>query len=222
MRFTFLILLLPLILSACKRDPIICVYEPIDETAIYLVEQKLKNHFVFKPGSWWVYKEKNTGITDSVYVDSMIASWRVGINSCMERDGNVPEDTVSLEEEINTFITSTHYQRSFQNMVDARNQVFLNLKYLKIYDFFMLKDGADNPFTDIQELDTIYSGAYIFTNVLKVTKERSVIYLEPDAQGYYQPSDTMSYYFAPNAGLVKRENLSESEVWELVNYNVQQ
>ena len=66
------------------------------------------------------------------------------------------------------------------------------------------------------------SGVYNFNNVLKVTKGNSRIYLQPDSEGYYQPADTVVYYFAPHVGLVKRENPSENEVWELESYSIQQ
>ena len=30
----------------------------------------------------------------------------------------------------------------------------------------------------------------------------------------------MNYYFAKNIGLIKRENIDDNEVWELIDYNI--
>jgi len=63
-------LLMAVLLGACRHKE--------DKPQMIYVDPLLKQHFAFKPGSYWIYKDSISGRTDSCYVerlDSMMLSY---------------------------------------------------------------------------------------------------------------------------------------------------
>jgi hypothetical protein len=54
----FGIVLLAVQFIACKKTP------------VYYISQEMKDYFFYKPGSYWIYRDNYSGLTDSVYVTS--------------------------------------------------------------------------------------------------------------------------------------------------------
>jgi hypothetical protein len=66
LRSLALLLLLILVVPACKKDKTPCVTDCPESNCEDI--QCVKDYFAFKVGSWWVYEEETSGERDSVYV----------------------------------------------------------------------------------------------------------------------------------------------------------
>lgn len=218
-------LLLLLTLFSCRKDPPACLGPTI--TVEKPINQAVKDCYVFQQGSWWVYQEIKTGKRDSVYVDSSTVYLYVDTNSCLNhspwekpglREYDIYDTTfITHREYAKVYKTSTHYQKQREYRMNDINT---------IYTFWDGPNGVTRPteyyFLSLDEqLDSLDIESYSFTDLYKLNHYQSRTYLK-----WYEDDwpyeDTMIYYLVPNIGLVKREDITKDEVWELKNYNVVQ
>ena len=223
--------LLLLTLFGCKKDPPVClgptitVEKPIDPT--------IKDCYVFQEGSWWVYEELMSGMKDSVYVDSSITYWYVDKSSCLkhspwkEYEYDIYDTMfISHHEYTKVYKTSTHYKKQREYRTHHKNPIFTSWDgpngVTRPTEYYFLTLDLDDSTTSLAEqLDSLDIVGYSFTNLYKLSHYQSRAYMH-HFDDNWPYNDTMVYYLVPNIGLVKREDFTNDEVWELKNYNIVQ
>lgn len=217
-----LLLLCTIIVFGCKKDktpscpstgePANC--EPV---------QNVKNFFLFKVGSWWVYEEETSGDLDTIYVTE------------------AAHDPTNYYFDVRVYSTYQDYYYHFwpvsgatsQNCVDfgticSRCIKVKRSKY-KSGDvlgeascFIFIPSVGDSDFN----WNSQFPDNYVFVD--SITSEFSIGNLDfsrtikmhelNTRMEDYQPTN---HYFSENVGLVRKELLDSMKVWNLIDYYIE-
>lgn len=182
-----------------------------------------KKYFAFKVGSWWVYEEENSGQRDSLYVyESSI-------------DPNSYQFNIRIKSSSEGFLY--HYWPYFVSLSGCDVNGSVNKKCLFVKKskalpgdfisegecfFLNAKEGdfetvpnpyySNNKIIINQVLSTYTLGNLSFQKTFKIHELAS---LSEDNQ-------STNHYFSENIGLVRKELLEDNEIWNLVNYHIEQ
>lgn len=171
------------------------------------------SYFAFPKGSWWTYKEINTGKTDSFYVDGFK----------IENFTNSDEDNYYYER-LRYHLTGEKYVASG----DARPNPNIKLntllyQYIERYHAaqFGLDYDADRFIYPSNENETFNNSFYMLKNLdtitINSTLYKDVYVTNNSTQEYYNP--IKSEYYCKNVGVIRRD-FFDSTVWELTNYHI--
>lgn len=223
MRYTaILILLFIFISSGCKPKPTpktYCEDNPGNCSNI----QGVKNFFVFKEGSWWVYEEENSGDRDSVFVtesvnnssnydfDLRVYSTYQGYfyhyfpefasgNSNCTANGNINSNCV-------------YVKRSKYKPGDYVGEGICFLFTYKLNDWQYVPNlNYTNNRITVTDIQNNYDlGDLSFLETVKLTELNT----------YQEGKQPTNHYFSKNVGLIRKELLDSNQVWNLVNYYIE-
>lgn len=185
--------------------------------------QIMKDYFLFKDRSYWIYKDSATGILDSFWVEDYVKEsyWpykEAGTRKCPCY-------------EVFNYKIKRNFTYSFQKIYFEsyfRNEGKENEQY---YIRFDLKSNSttynrENRFVT-KGLDSIWNETPVFGGYIKQLKKILVNNLTyNDIQFLYYPNPNPSdwvrrIYYAKYIGAIKFED-EDGRVWELVNYKVKQ
>ncbi|PCH91453.1 MAG: hypothetical protein COB85_09035 [Bacteroidetes bacterium] len=216
-------------LFGCEKDQPVCICPRINVERP--LNQAVKDCYLFKEGSWWVYEELNSGQRDSVYVNSFTTEWSVSTSSCLHNSPWDEQETdiydtifITNKESAKVYQYSTYYMKEREYRFNTTNLIWTSwdgpngVSRPNEYYWFIL-DADDTTSVITEELSSLDLADYSFTNLYKLSHFHSQAYLNWDDWPY---NDTVVYYLAPNIGLVKRDDLAKDQVWELKNYNIVQ
>jgi hypothetical protein len=211
--YTISVLFLFLIAGSCKKE----------HYPQYWIHAEVKEYTYFEKGSWWVYKEKNSGNLDTVQVvmDSMMAM-KIHNNAGYASNSYLSY-YASTFDPLDTMIVSSSVVVNFTVPLAYTNST-------TGYSYFRTAyEGVASFFSDAQVGDT-----------LKLVDKRLAIYrrdtasLELEGRVYTSvrvfecnvpPNNTAKLpkvvYYAKNVGVIQKE-LFNGEVWRLMNYSVKQ
>jgi hypothetical protein len=191
-----------------QQNQIIYSYDTI--IAPYLLQ-----NFLFNKGTYWIYRDSITGVTDSCVVDSVMTGYQVyliphgyqgilanNIESIIKyvfnkRTGNFPGAYIILNDGIQKYLQypGTQYFDYYIGRFEDFNDTF----YL---------DNNDTLFQNYSIDTTIYSEVYKF------------YYQNP--WHIYSPEDWGYYYMKAGIGIIKSEYYinGQRSVYELVRYHI--
>lgn len=207
-----------LFLKACQPDP--DIPDPGCNGCTQYHVSDVKNWLYFQPGTYWIYKEENSGAIDSVYVTSDTYD-----------DGN-PESAFFRCE---TF--SSYYQYYFNYLSD--NSSTCNNTFWGEKICVLIRRNRTRPGNYVGETITFFYrpkvGDYRYTwnNTGSITSvENFLDSLVIDSSVYYQVpvmKETINitegrqptrFYFAEHIGITKKELIDSNQVWKLIRYNI--
>lgn len=216
-----LILLLPLAM-ACKKDPPLSYCEEFPDDCVDVRE--VKDYFYFNYGSWWVYEEENSGMRDSVYVTETYSDessvifetwmhstydgydytfWTTGVN------GSVVTDNIAKKAERSTRVNRAKTKPG-DYVAEATCFLFYPVSGLWTYSYG-LQFGYDN----ILRIEDVHSSFVVlgttYGNVVNISEEHTAI----------EEAQPTNHYYSPNIGLVKKELIDSNQVWNLVDYHIE-
>ncbi len=221
----FIVIIVLAILFSCKKDKTTqdncdCgagdVCEPIED---------IKRYFDFKIGSWWVYEEETSGIRDSVYV---FQQW---------------DNSNTYEFDVRTYSVHYDYQYHYwpesaqSSPGDCPNQGAICKRCLKVkrsifipsvlvheapcfifipsvgeYDYAFNSTFSENLITIDSLMDSYTIGSTTFGQTVRIH----------ELKNYVEGNQSTNHYFSQDVGLIRKELLDSNEVWNLVNYYIQQ
>ncbi|GAB5417880.1 MAG: hypothetical protein Crog4KO_23720 [Crocinitomicaceae bacterium] len=218
-----LVLSLGLILG-CNKDKVPCSTCPTGGGANCEDIQKVKHFFYFKVGSWWVYEEENSGLRDSVYVTSASENpsnydFNVEVYSTHQDyyyrywpqlggavGSTCTENGIICGKCVTVF-------RSKYKPGDFVNQASCFLFQPNVGDKDLHFHPTIENYVHVSSVeDSIIIGLNTYSRTVVMFEDKTI--MEGD-----QPTN---HYFSENVGLVRKELLDSNEVWNLVNYYIQQ
>lgn len=177
----------------------------------YHVEQYLKDWMFFDTGTWWTYKEINSGTIDSQYV---IKSELIQITS--ENKKKSPYYTV----EIGMVYTNSNYYFQLSSpkggsviekiltLGSERGSTYLLYNPLKIGD---RKGSSGLGYTEITQINP----HFILNNI---KYDSLITYF--DNYDLSENNDSVEYKILKGVGIINKKNISKKEEWQLVNYHI--
>ncbi len=219
--FAFVLLLV----TSCKKDPptSYCSENP----GACVDVRDVKDYFYFKIGSYWVYEEQTSGERDSVYVietesdpNSVLFLTRLhstydGYDYPYWTKGVDPsvKNNVARKSERATSVRCAK-TKTGDYIAEATCFLFYPMPGLETTNIYIYGAG-ENYHNSLLRVESIYNGYSVldkdFENVVHISEEHA-----PLEEG--QPTN---HYYAPKIGLVKKELLDSSQVWNLVKYHIE-
>jgi len=217
-------ILLTCFLVACKdKEPnpntSSCVTNPGSCQSI----SAAKDFFLFKIGSWWVYEEETSHVRDSMYVTQY--------NNTTTYDFHMRIES-GLDGYLYDFwpVALHNVQGCSETGAVARKCVFIKRSKGKqgdfvaeSYAFFVQYNLGDSlgSFNNHYDNNRIYISeklpAYAIDN--NTFGETVKIYEPHTAQEHDQ---TTHHYYSRGVGLIRKELLDSNQVWNLVNYHIEE
>ncbi len=208
--------------ASCKKEP-----EKIPYCEEYPNEcvdvREVKDYFYFKIGSYWVYEEETSGERDSVYVietsndtGSVLFSttkystydgydyryWTTGVAPSVKNN-------LAKKSDKTVRVVSSKF-KSGDFVAEAGCFLFYPKKGLWSYT-----NGGTGIVENVLMVDTIYDKLKInevfFDGVVCIKEDHTAI----------EESQSTVHYYSPKVGLVKKELLTDNEVWNLVKYHIE-
>ncbi len=216
--FAFVLLLV----TSCKKDPptSYCSENP----GACVDVRDVKDYFYFKIGSYWVYEEQTSGERDSVYVietesDPNSVLFLTRLHSTY--DGyDYPYWTKGVDPSVKNNVArkserATSVRRAKTKtgdyIAEATCFLFYPTKGLWTYSNGGGYIGYDNRLEVNDVFDTYTVLDQNFIDVVCIKEDHTAI----------EESQPTVHYYSPKIGLVKKELLTDNEVWNLVKYHIQ-
>lgn len=208
--FPFLVLLFLFAACSKKKDP----------RYVYL-DAFTKDHFYFKPGSYWIYRDSISGRVDSFYVSSSNVSTLFSSNSNIVNEElkvliTQKSTNLSIKSEVQWYYTFRTYTQMSASYV--ANDIPLSLDYgAQLFKHFSISQGysAKSAYTYFNNsINDFYVGAKLFNNVWHNYKKDSTfgdnkhLHIQQD---YYNDS----IGFIKKSLYYKNDKINKNEVWEL-------
>ncbi|MFT4662626.1 MAG: hypothetical protein ACI8XB_002917 [Patiriisocius sp.] len=220
-RILALAMILLFIVPACTKDKTPCVTDCPESNCEDI--QGVKDYFAFKVGSWWVYEEETSGERDSVYVteyandptsynfDMRVYStyqdfyyhfyptFSYGSSQCSE-SGITCSSCVQVKR--------SKYQ--IGNVIgNAHCFFFINKIGESMYTYSSAINN--NKITIELKYDDFQLGQLTFNKTIKIGE------LNTHVEGQ-QPTN---HFYSEGIGLIKKELLDSNQVWNLVDYHIE-
>ena len=205
----------------CRKDKRIPFCEQYPDECVDIL--KIKDHFYFDVGTYWIYQEENSGQIDSQWVSISFTdsgeSWfnytvKSNISDHHQRFWTVLLDDTYLSGLVNMHNTSAYVKRSKSKPGGFIGESYISIFYPEVGDSV----GNYSPFRPNNQIiiDSIYEKIkYLgndYHNILKINEYSNAV-------ENFQPT---IHYYAKYVGLVRKELLDSNEVWNLINYHIVQ
>lgn len=189
--------------QSCKKDEKPIVYIPLDTTFL--------SYCAFPVGSWWSYKEINTGQRDSFYVTRTEQE--------AIRDHHSDLDYYKLIYHITNlndtfyystkpFYFSTYYTFVLYEIYNAYNGTHIAARFFSPYNNDTLYNYGCLYLK--MSIDTMTINGHLYNNI-KVMENKASTY----------GNKIKTEYYCKNVGVIRKE-LFNGEIWEIKNYHINQ
>ena len=205
--------------TQCRKDKNIPFCEQYPDQCVSM--HRIKDHYYFKTGSWWVYEEQNTGAIDSQWVSK---SWSDGCkfdysinNSQNNYENNYWTKLLTNGENCGVIKKNETGAFIIQNKTKQGDYV----GELKISHFYYREN--DSVYNYVPYAPNNYSRLIKIHKQFEVDNEIYNYVLE-----YYIESDPLEefqstkYFYAEHIGLIKKELIDSNMIWILLDYNIEQ
>jgi len=196
---------------------------PIPE---YKLPDEFLRYFAFKPGSYWVYKNKKNGMIDTVTV----IDYKFGYHTLVSAtDGKA----LYKYEDFGNVLISTAYQALYSINAQPIGPIIDKNTMNACYDLNLSSNGpwgggaSDRvmffPMKHGESYDLWRSGGKTIlknqdtTLYIKSSKYDSVNLFYSDYSSIFHNSK-VNLFFKKNIGIIRRTNLDNGDDWEMVDY----
>ena len=187
--------------------------------------EKIKDHYYFKTGSWWLYQEVNSHQLDSQWVSQ---SWETDCDFDLTIKSSLDDYNRHRWAELLTpakdcgLIEKKNYayiERSKTKAGDYIGGSYIGLFYPNVGDFLYNWGGGGQS-------SPSYQGVFKILNIhskLTVLNETFINVIEArDQYNIIENSQSTTHFYAQGIGLIKKELIDSNQVWLLIDYNVEQ
>ena len=220
---SFIVFLSVLVLHGCKDKETTQSYCEQNPDGCQSISEA-KDFFAFKLGSWWVYEEENTLQRDSMYV----------IESSINPNGY--EFDVWIQSDLTGY--RYHYWPEYYSNIQGCSEIassskkclYINRSKGKYQDFlggsycffvgytsgsFVFTGGTqtcENKLIVSKIFNSYNLGDFTFKKTINTTETCT------RSEGYQK----INVYYAKKIGIIKKELVDSNQVWNLVNYHIQE
>ncbi len=192
----------------------------------WYIPQEVLDYFYFKQGSYWVYENDKTGQVDSVFVTTNVKTVTTP-TSQGERYEVAAIDAVSSLDGY-----TYKYGLSMQGSAGCIKDGSKWPCYIIDCNKFKTGDVLGSTSYLILPFQKGYGGQANGSFESKITMKDTLNDIEIDGKSYLNivivnlnPSLTnnkknYNYYWSKNIGIVKKENLTDTENWNLIRYHI--
>jgi len=200
--FQFLVFYSFFFISGCKEkhDEI-----PIKKLDTIYITSIMKKYSVFKPGSYWIYKNEISGSIDSNFITSTRSSY-----------DKIKSDTV-----IESF-TSYHRGDFIQNLTCEANQCWL-MTSGSYTGPFLINDNFHDNFIDSLNDYQIFKNVKMFdTLIINGKTYLNVLNTQYSDYSFNLFEYELTFYLGESIGIIKyREKTNgHDSTWSLLRYNI--
>lgn len=213
---SFIIIVLVALISSCQRDE---PQSPWEEYSPVLLSQECKDVYVADSGSYWVYQETSTLDIDTVTVHTLENE----IDSATFADGSPAGIWESLyvrmkdsdNNDITIWSRATDSIGSSQKVHFWRLNGSSNLRGLVgLMPYVQDENATASGSTAFLVCDTIFDSLQVGPE-MHFEVYRFQVDNDPLAS-----NGTSYYYVSPGKGIVRKDLIATSEVWDLIDYQV--
>lgn len=172
----------------------------------------------FKSGTWWVYKEENLGIYDSIYIYKEMRKWLPGVSPAPNHYTEFYKSYFSSNRGIDSGYFYILSPRSGIQMFHFNDIIPEHSRSCYLVNPPPVQGEAINNGHVGQYVlfDTIFStyklGNFEFTNVVRAN----------DNFNYFYLGTPTLIYSVKNIGIIRKEFPEYNQVWNLVDYHIEQ
>jgi len=187
--------------------------------------ERIKDHYYFKTGSWWIYQEVTSHQLDSQWVSS---DW---VNDCNfdlvikssldDYDRHrwthllTPSKNCGLVEKRKLAYIERSKGKAGSHIGTSFIGVFYPVIGDYIYHFFLggypdPKSSSELKINNIHNTYNILNSEY--NNVIEINDQYNAI----------ENSQPTTHFYAEGIGLIKKELIDSNQTWLLIDYNVEQ
>ena len=206
-RFFGLLIFIPLVFTSCQP-----------KNKHFFIPAELSAITKFGDGSYWVYQLKGNSLIDSI--------WQVSHEDRLDKENR--GDFIANKHEFNTsfkYKRLPSFELDFMNSsrinfdpntdqgnkpsVEIFNMGFLGITETKlVYPFGTKATDGKGTVADSVITELVVAGKK-FMHVVRVYQEESMLY-----------GPHIHFYYAPNVGLIRVDEMDYNNTWELVRYNI--
>jgi predicted small secreted protein len=205
--------------SSCKKKKKYCTGGGTCRSVL-----EAKEFFLFKEGSWWVYEEETTHERDSQYVTEYhnTSGYDFDLTVLSSRDGyfyhywpkfaNGAIETCSEKEPVSGKCIYIYRNKwKIGDYVGEGNCFFVNYDigqwiYVDNYQYQNDKITITNIHSEFQ----VPAGNFL--NAIVIYENGTLI----------ENNQPTKHFFVKNIGIIRKELLDSNQVWNLVNYHIEQ
>lgn len=219
-KYLFLSVLIVTFFTNCKKDPDVTP-QPSGPT---YTSQDLTAYSYFKTGTYWIYKDSTSGAEDSVYV-SYDTSYLYHQSGTVQAEGDYMFYNCIAHSYFDTY--DYHYKISMGYYDLVTKEVGTVRIRTKPTDYVGETYLMSNRFVQDDMITwylgtgtTYYKGLYDSLNVLGTYYYKVAKFY--DSQNLSEYESPTNFYIAKNIGIVRKEKLDSSKIWNLIRYNIVQ
>lgn len=191
------------------------------EEEIKYIPQELKDYMYFKEGTWWVYEEESTHERDSVVVfyndDSLITfdgstGTPAGTYEYFDCKTHSSHDDYGYYYSCNTTWTRNERTPVWRDKTKPGDYVGTTIimfdKFVvgvKLYPY-----TQNGIVTFINIYDSLYIQGNFYFNVIQYN----------DSKNSTENEDSTNFYISRNIGIIRKELISNNQIWNLVSYHI--
>lgn len=206
------------ILNSCNKDD----FEPKD----WPIPQEVLDYYYFPTGSYWVFENDKTGEKDTLAVTKRRKYWIDGSRGDRYEQGDVFISS-SLDGYTYQYYVMTQgsagcirdganhpcygiYCSKFKSGDYVGESLSFAYPFQKNYSGFASAPTYNSTFVVDSFIDSIVINGDSFFKLLLISVKSSVVNQKKDTK----------YYWAKGAGIVQKENFTDGEIWNLINYKI--
>jgi len=221
----FFIFLALLTFTQCRKDKkeFVPFCEEFPEQCVDM--ERIKDHYYFKTGSWWIYQEVTSHQLDSQWVSQ---DWVSDCDFDLVIKSNLDDYDRHRWGELLTpakdcgLIQKKNYAYIERSKYKAGSYIggsYIGLFYPNIGDYLYNWGGGGYPsltYQGILKIKNIHSNYSIFNetflNVIEIKDQYNIV----------ENSQPTTHFYAEGVGLIKKELIDSNQTWLLIDYNVEQ
>ncbi len=172
------------------------------------IEQHIKDWMFFDTGTWWVYRELNSGRIDSQYVTKS----RIYYNESDLSDKNGPYYKWQFADVYNSsgfyfHLSSFSTIEKIEFSDTGSGRTYLIFKPLELGQ----RKGNGLGYTEIKQIDNHYT--------LDSIKYGTLVTLL-DNRDNSEQNDSVEYKVFKGVGIINKKNITKKEEWQLIKYHI--
>ncbi len=192
----------------------------------YPIPQEVLNYFYFKQGSYWVYENDKTGEKDTFVVQQASRAWEDGPKS--ERYEGATSVQYNKKEQA-TYTYQVFTQGSAGCIKEGSKWPCYSLNCSKVFPgnvlgdsksfFYPFKKGYGGQADYSSQKSTITMANYFDSLIVSGTTHRKVM-VANITNSLVANRKEVNFYWAENVGIVRKENLTDNQTWNLIYYQI--
>ena len=203
----------------CRKDPKIPFCEEFPDQCVEITT--VKDHFYFDVGTYWVYKEENSGKLDSQWVSQSYTepnvSWfNIQVRSSLD-DYTRYIETLLLAHAIDSGLVRKDKRSILILRAKGKAGDLVGESYLAPF-YYLVGDSVGNwggtSSVSYLWIENIYDEFNLMDNEYK-----NVIGIK-ETHNISEHSQPTLHFYAEEVGLIRRELLDSNQVWNLIRYHI--